>query len=72
MMMSKAAVVQWFQQQPREVFTEWIHQLVHQWEAYFGMHGTIANSLYLNKPHTSSKPEDNFTQNSHEQYRYVK
>jgi hypothetical protein len=54
MKMSKAVVVQWFQQQPREVITDGIHQLAHQWDDYFSMHGTIVNSMYFNKPHTFS------------------
>jgi hypothetical protein len=35
----KAAVVQWFQQQPREFFIEGIHWLVRQYEACLSVHG---------------------------------
>jgi hypothetical protein len=35
----KAAVMQWFQQQPREFFVEVIHQLACQWDACINIHG---------------------------------
>jgi hypothetical protein len=41
----RTVVVQWFQQQPREFFTEGIHQLIHQSDASAPM-GTF-NSLYF-------------------------
>jgi hypothetical protein len=37
-------ILEWFQQQPREFFTEGIHQLVCQWDAW--LMGTIFNGLY--------------------------
>jgi hypothetical protein len=48
----KAALVQWFQQQPRELCAEWICGLVLQWDACLSVHGTVSNDFF------------SFTQNS--------
>jgi hypothetical protein len=37
----KTTVVQWFQQQPKELFVEVIHRLVCEWDACFSAHGDI-------------------------------
>jgi hypothetical protein len=41
----KTTLVQWFQQQPKELYVEGIHLLVHLWNACL-THGDCFNDLY--------------------------
>jgi hypothetical protein len=75
----KDAEVPWIQQQPRELFVDGIHQLVHQWVDRLNILSSIAltqpeksaNRVYLNKPYNTAFVQSKSKQSKKHKYTAV-